>query len=856
MAGGTSLWASKDAKTDPKEIFNLRLLYLMVTLAWAGCFYGFDTGNIGGILTLESFQNAFGLTNIPQDEVDNRKGTIAAMVAAGGAAGSLLAAPTSDYLGRKWSVFLWGLVFMLGAALQMVPNYDVFLAGRFIGGLGVGASSMLSPQFLAENSPKSVRGSMTATYNLMIVTSLMLAFWVNYAVALWERPGIEFDNSQWQTAMSIQLIPGGLLVLMIPWIPETPRYLINHGKADQGLKNLCRLRKLPPDHPYVQQEFREIQAQVQFEQETFEGHNYWVVIKDIFGNRSNLQRFVLAVLLFLFHKLTGTDSLNYYAPQIFELIGVKDDSSLLTTGVYGAVKVAATIFYVGYLVDRVGRRLPLLIGATIQATAMLYLALYLRFAGTDTAEMGGTPAGGIVGIVWIYLYAFGWSFGHSVACYIVAAEIFPTRIRSLCMGFCFFTNWIVNYGITRATPNMITNMGYGVFLLYAQLTYLGVAFIFFCLPELKGRSIESMDDLFQRPLWTMWRHAYPTKAETVLQSVREDKDKDIDRAEVGPRKSDGEAAHVERTALQTIMATQSFTLNTGAKIPAVGFGTWKAGPGEAAAAVQAAFDAGYRHFDCAPLYGNEAEIGQVFKNIKIPRHEYFVTTKLWSSDHRRVEAALDKSLRDLNLTYVDLYLMHWPLTLDPSPGEVNYGKEDRTIHAKGWDFIDTWAEMEKLLATGKVRAIGVANFSTVNLTRLLEKAQVVPAVNQTEIQPLLPQNKLNAFCREEGIHQTAFGPLGGSGSTLHSHPVIVDIAKKRGVETGNVMLSWGIQRGWSVIPKSTNPVRIASNLQRNFVLNQEELQAMDGLALPKGKRFNVPNWGTVVFHDDEDVELE
>lgn len=232
------------------------------------------------------------------------------MVAAGGAAGSLLAAPTSDWLGRKWSVFLWGLIFMVGAAMQMVPNYDVLLAGRFIGGLGVGASSMLSPQFLAENSPKSVRGSMTATYNLMIVTSLMLAFWVNYGVSLWSRPNIEDDHTQWQTAMSIQLIPGGMMCLMIPFVPETARYLINHGKPEQGLKNLCRLRNLPPDHPYIQIEYREIQAQVQYEQETFEGHNYWVVVKDIFGNRSNLQRFVLAVLLFIFHKLTGTDSLN------------------------------------------------------------------------------------------------------------------------------------------------------------------------------------------------------------------------------------------------------------------------------------------------------------------------------------------------------------------------------------------------------------------------------------------------------------------------------------------------------------------------------------------------------------------
>jgi diketogulonate reductase-like aldo/keto reductase len=200
--------------------------------------------------------------------------------------------------------------------------------------------------------------------------------------------------------------------------------------------------------------------------------------------------------------------------------------------------------------------------------------------------------------------------------------------------------------------------------------------------------------------------------------------------------------------------------------------------------------------------------------------------------------------------------MHWPVTLDPSPNSENYGKEDRTAHAVGWDFRDTWREMEKLLSTGKVKAIGVANFSTVNLAKLLETAQVVPAVNQTEIQPLLPQDKLHAFCQQKGIHQTAFGPLGGSGSTLHEHPVIVEIAKRKRVETGNVMLSWGIQKGWSVIPKSTNPVRIARNLKGNFVLSSEEMEAMDRLALPKGKRFNRPNWGTVVFHDDEDVDLE
>lgn len=200
--------------------------------------------------------------------------------------------------------------------------------------------------------------------------------------------------------------------------------------------------------------------------------------------------------------------------------------------------------------------------------------------------------------------------------------------------------------------------------------------------------------------------------------------------------------------------------------------------------------------------------------------------------------------------------MHWPVTLDPSPNDSEYGKENRKVHAAGWDFMDTWREMEVLLDTGKVKDIGVANFSTINLEKLLQTAKVVPAVNQTEIQPLLPQDKLHAYCKAKGIHQTAFGPLGGSGSTLHENPIISKIAEARGTSTGNVMLSWGVQKGWSVIPKSVTPSRIKQNLVGNFILSDEEMTRMDSLAKPKGKRFNRPDWGTVIFHDDAAVDLE
>ncbi|KAF2475967.1 glycerol dehydrogenase Gcy1 [Lindgomyces ingoldianus] len=299
---------------------------------------------------------------------------------------------------------------------------------------------------------------------------------------------------------------------------------------------------------------------------------------------------------------------------------------------------------------------------------------------------------------------------------------------------------------------------------------------------------------------------------------------------------------------------KSFQLNTGARIPAVGFGTWQAAPGEAGRAVQTAVKAGYRHLDCAPLYWNEKEIGQalteVLEETSIPRSDLFITTKLWSSQHSQVEAALRKSLADLQLEYVDLYLMHWPVSLPPNDASApNFGKEDRTVHASDWDFAKTWVEMEKLIDSGLAKAIGVANFSTVNLARLLKTAKVIPAVNQTELHPLLPQDKLNRYCKEHGMHQTAFGPLGGKGSTLHTHPVVLKIAEDKEGTSAQVLLSWGVSRGWSVIPKSVTEERIKANL-RIFQLSEAEIASLNQLEKTEGRRFNRPNWGTTIFHDD------
>ncbi|KAK9447577.1 NADP-dependent oxidoreductase domain-containing protein [Limtongia smithiae] len=304
------------------------------------------------------------------------------------------------------------------------------------------------------------------------------------------------------------------------------------------------------------------------------------------------------------------------------------------------------------------------------------------------------------------------------------------------------------------------------------------------------------------------------------------------------------------------MATgRHFQLNTGHKIPALGLGTWQSAPNEVYEAVLTAIKAGYRHIDTAWIYGNEAEVGQAIKDSGIPRDELFVTTKLWGTSHRIPEKALDISLELLGLDYVDLYLIHWPVSMnehgnDPRFPSLPDGSRDLD---KDWDFVKTWEIMQKLPATGKTRAIGVSNFSTVNLEKLLTAptTKVVPAVNQVELHPYLPQHKLFKYTKEKGIHMTAYSPLGSTNAPLQKEAVVQAIAAKLKKTAPQILISWGISRGTSVLPKSVTAERIISNFE-DVVLDEADIAAIDLIYKTTNKRIVAPNWGIEVFHDNEE----
>jgi len=273
-------------------------------------------------------------------------------------------------------------------------------------------------------------------------------------------------------------------------------------------------------------------------------------------------------------------------------------------------------------------------------------------------------------------------------------------------------------------------------------------------------------------------------------------------------------------------AMKTLAFSNGDQMPIVGLGTWKAAPGLVYGAVREAIRLGYRHIDCAMVYGNEVEVGNAIRDAiqdrEVMREELWVTSKLWCNSHGRenVEPALRKSLHDLGLAYLDLYLIHWPIPLKPDAAFPRSAADFESPEAV--PIASTWQGMEAAVTAGLTRHIGVSNFSATKLRDLIAHCKIKPEVDQVELHPLLQQPELVAFCADQGIHMTAWAPLGSpdrpdslrtaDAPVLLDSPAIKSIASRRGCTPAQVLIAWHVQRGISVIPKSVTPSRLRENL--------------------------------------------
>ena len=290
---------------------------------------------------------------------------------------------------------------------------------------------------------------------------------------------------------------------------------------------------------------------------------------------------------------------------------------------------------------------------------------------------------------------------------------------------------------------------------------------------------------------------------------------------------------------------QQITLANGTCLPALGLGTWRSAPGEVGRAVRMALELGYRHIDCAPIYGNEAEIGAALTAAQrdgvVGRHELWITSKLWNDCHapQHVRPALEQTLRDLQLDHLDLYLIHWPVV--HRHGVLSASTAADQIPLEQLPLAQTWAAMEALVDAGLVRQIGIANCSATKLAGLLPHCRIQPAMNQVERHPWLQQHALLAYCRQQGIAMTAYAPLGsaaaaGQQAPLLHEPVVASIANAHAASPAQVLLAWGLACGTAVIPKSVHVERLAENLAAaQLQLTAGELEQI--ASLERGHRF-------------------
>lgn len=301
-------------------------------------------------------------------------------------------------------------------------------------------------------------------------------------------------------------------------------------------------------------------------------------------------------------------------------------------------------------------------------------------------------------------------------------------------------------------------------------------------------------------------------------------------------------------------------LSSGGSIPVVGFGTWRAAPGETESSVYCALQSGYRHIDCAVIYANQKEVGagiaRALKEGLLKREELFVTTKVWNDSHTadRTHKSMMDSLADLQLDYLDLVLIHWPVEFAYLPEKGMFPRDDKGVVINDTDLAGgasvkaCWQALESLVQQGLVRSIGVSNFSMEEIQALMSYAKIKPVCDQVELQPYFQQEELLAFAKSQDMILVAYSPLGNlrhkgtEHDTPLNDPVVASLAKKHGKSPAQIILRWGVQHGHVVLPKSVTPSRIRENIAIfDFELSKEDMEAMRALG-NKHKRYVNPNF--------------
>ncbi|KAF5381404.1 hypothetical protein D9757_009042 [Collybiopsis confluens] len=524
-------------RPTPPQVYNWRVYFNAFAATFAAVMIGYDSAFIGTSISLSSFKSEFGLDKLSTTEFNVVSANIVSTFQAGCFFGALFGYPIGYYWGRKYGLFFASIFFNVGSALQVAASFrtglSIIYAGRVICGLAIGVASNLAPIYVAEIAPPAIRGRLIGLYEFCWQCGGVVGFWINYGTTL----HIPAGHKQWLIAFAVQLIPGGLLFIGSLLITESPRWLMSRDRESDALKSLTYLRHLPPDAPYVQEELSETREAIKHER-SLAGAGFFGPIRTVCSSRKLLARLALASSLFAWQNATGINAINYYSPTIFKSVGVSGgSSSLLTTGVYGLIKMAGAVIWLMYLIDTLGRRKLFIIGSIGGALSMYYIGAYIAIAQpaehpTPTLSNGGKSA-----VAFFYIWTIFYSPTWNGTPWVVSAEFFPQHVRTFTSACSAASNWLYTFIIARFTPQMFTSMGYGVYLLFASLMICSIPFIFFLLPETKRIPLEYMDDLFGADV-KPWNAHRIVMARVALDHANK---QSVGRAERGMESSDGDS---------------------------------------------------------------------------------------------------------------------------------------------------------------------------------------------------------------------------------------------------------------------------------------------------------------------------
>ncbi|WZH40763.1 general substrate transporter [Fusarium acuminatum] len=454
-----------------------------------GFSFGYDQGVISIVNVMDQFHEVF-----PRAETAFGKGLMTGMLELGAFIGCLFMPTLADRISRKKALSIVVVIFNIGAIMQTAANsYGLLVAGRTIGGIGVGTLAMGAPIYISEIAPPNLRGTLLVLESVSCVLGVVVSFWITYATR--NLPG----EISFRLPFGLQMVCSTILGIGIHFFPYSPRWLALVDRPDDALKSLERLRRLPRTDSRVEKEHIGICNEVTIQKLVQEKRHPGVTgLKlELFGwadlfKKKSWHRTSIAVGVAFFQQLSGINAFIYYAPTLFESLGQSGEMSLIMSGVFNMLQlVAVTVCF--FIIDKVGRRPLAIWGGIGGGTAWGIMAILV---GVFNGKWSSNPAAGWAAVAMAFCFILIYGVSYAPLGWALPAEVFPNASRSKGVALATATVWLFNFIVGVATPPMIESIGFGVYVFFGSWCFLAGAWAFFLVPETKGKTLEQMDDVF------------------------------------------------------------------------------------------------------------------------------------------------------------------------------------------------------------------------------------------------------------------------------------------------------------------------------------------------------------------------